>query len=186
MPWWCMFPYQPHSYLAANVSESCKMFGQVQNRPISLANRNYQSRNVLVTHGISVCFSKMIFTEFGGFSDKRIRIDEDSILRPFLWQANILTTKQVCIPVGCVPPACCPYLPACTAPGGVCSGWVSAPGGIPACNGADTPLPVDRILDTRFWKYYLAPTSLLAVTTKTRVTDRITSGNFTQLGRTIT
>ena len=48
---------------------------------------------------------------------------------------------------------------------GVCSG------GIPACNGADTPLPVDRILDTRFWKYYLAPTSLLAVTTKTRVTD---------------
>ena len=25
------------------------------------------------------------------------------------------------------------------------------------------PSPVDRILDTRFWKYYLAPTSLLAV-----------------------
>ena len=24
--------------------------------------------------------------------------------------------KQVCIPVGCVRPACCPYLPACTAP----------------------------------------------------------------------
>ena len=123
-----MFPYQPHSYLAANVSESCKMFGQVQNRSISLANRNYKSRNVLVTHGISVCFSKMIFTEFEGFSDKRIRIDKDSILRPFLWQANILTTKQVCIPVGCVPPARCPYLPACTAPGGcllwlgVCSG----------------------------------------------------------------
>ena len=38
---------------------------------------------------------------------------------------------QVCIPVGCVPPACCPYLPAYTAHrvsapggGGVCSrGW---------------------------------------------------------------
>ena len=26
--------------------------------------------------------------------------------------------KQACIPVGCVPPACCPYLPACTALGG--------------------------------------------------------------------
>ena len=26
--------------------------------------------------------------------------------------------KQVCSPVGCETPACCPYLPACTAPGG--------------------------------------------------------------------
>ena len=25
---------------------------------------------------------------------------------------------QECIPVGCILPACCPYLPACTAPGG--------------------------------------------------------------------
>ena len=32
---------------------------------------------------------------------------------------------QVCIPVGCGPPACCPYLPACTVPGG----RGSAPGG---------------------------------------------------------
>ena len=41
-----------------------------------------------------------------------------------------LFNKQVCIPVGCVPPACCPYLPACTAYGaGVCSPGVSAPGG---------------------------------------------------------
>ena len=38
--------------------------------------------------------------------------------------------KQDCIPVGCVPPACWPYLPACSAPGvylvpgGVCSGRV--------------------------------------------------------------
>ena len=36
--------------------------------------------------------------------------------------------KQECIPVGCVLPACCPYLPAWTAPGG------SAPGGI-CCQG---------------------------------------------------
>ena len=34
--------------------------------------------------------------------------------------------KQVCIPVGCVPPACCPYLPACTVQGNVCFPGVSA------------------------------------------------------------
>ena len=37
--------------------------------------------------------------------------------------------EQDCIPVGCVPPACWPYLPSCTAQGGACSGGVSAPGG---------------------------------------------------------
>ena len=31
------------------------------------------------------------------------------------------SVKQVCIPVGCVPPTCGPYLPACTAQRGVCS-----------------------------------------------------------------
>ena len=50
--------------------------------------------------------------------------------------------------------------------GGVCSRGVSAPqevccsrggGGIPACTEADPPPPVDRILDTCYWKYYLAP-----------------------------
>ena len=44
---------------------------------------------------------------------------------------------QVCIPVGCVPPACWPYLPACTAKGVSalrgCLLWgVSAPGGVSA------------------------------------------------------
>ena len=71
--------------------------------------------------------------------------------------------EQDCIPVGCVPPACYPYLPACTgpvvaAPGGCLVQGVSFPGGcllrgrgglpasgpgghvcIPACNGADPP-----------------------------------------------
>ena len=52
---------------------------------------------------------------------------------------KIFYVKQVCIPVGCVTPACCPYLPVRTAQGGVCSAgcllrgdvcshWVSAPG----------------------------------------------------------
>ena len=68
-----------------------------------------------------------------------------------------LTDEQVCIPVGCVPPAFCPYISACTAPGGVSAPGgcllpgvgVSAPGRgcIPACTEADTHL-VKRLTDT--------------------------------------
>ena len=39
------------------------------------------------------------------------------VMRPIpqiLW----LLRQQVCIPVGCASPVCCPHLPACTAPGG--------------------------------------------------------------------
>ena len=74
--------------------------------------------------------------------------------------------KQDCITVGCLPPACCPYLPACTVLGGVCSWRGCLPlvwggclplvpgrclplvlgGCIPACNGAD-PSPVNRMTD---------------------------------------
>ena len=50
--------------------------------------------------------------------------------------------KQECIPVGCVPPACCPYIPECTAPGGVpCAGgctWCRVylvSGGVPGARG---------------------------------------------------
>ena len=78
--------------------------------------------------------------------------------------------KQECIPVGFVQPACCPYLPACTAlgvsaPGG--GGWLllegCAPRGVyPSMQWGRPPL-VNRILDASFWKYYLAPTSLRAV-----------------------
>ena len=79
--------------------------------------------------------------------------------------------EQDCIPVGCVLPTCCPYLPACTAPRGVCS-WGCLPlvrggglllvggaylwcrwgaclwfwEGIPAYYGADPP-PVNRMAD---------------------------------------
>ena len=63
--------------------------------------------------------------------------------------------KQDCIPVGCVPPACYPYLSACTVLGGAWSqrvSWfrggevpASGPRGcISACNGADHP-PVNRM-----------------------------------------
>ena len=54
-------------------------------------------------------------------------------LSPIFFHFNAVfgknNTKQECIPVGCLPPACCPYLPACTVlgrgcllPGGVWSG----------------------------------------------------------------
>ena len=64
--------------------------------------------------------------------------------------SNINKLEQECIPVGCVLPACCPYLPACTAPGsvpvrgctwswgvylvqgGVPTRGVHMPGGVPA------------------------------------------------------
>ena len=39
-------------------------------------------------------------------------------------------SEEDCIPIGCVPPACCPYLPACTAPGGAWSWGVSGPEGV--------------------------------------------------------
>ena len=68
--------------------------------------------------------------------------------------SSILLSKayheQDYIPVGCVPPACCPYLPACTMGGGVWGYlplvWRVPPSGleqgvcIPAWNGADPPL----------------------------------------------
>ena len=63
--------------------------------------------------------------------------------------------KQDCIPVGCVPPACCQYLPAYTVLGGLLLGgaWsqgcllLVTEGCIPAYNGPDLP-PVNRITDT--------------------------------------
>ena len=53
--------------------------------------------------------------------------------------------------------------------GGVCSGGcllrgVCSQGCIPAC----PPSPVDRILDTHLWKYYLGPTLLRRVTITAR------------------
>ena len=59
--------------------------------------------------------------------------------------------KQECIPVGCILPACCPYLPACTAPRGVylpggctcwgctCPGVYLPMGGVPVWDGCTCP-----------------------------------------------
>ena len=76
--------------------------------------------------------------------------------------ALIGSSQQECIPVGCIPPACCPYLPACTAPGGVPGprgvpgqGGVPGPGGYlvrrgvyllwgGTCPGTSSTPPVDR------------------------------------------
>ena len=86
---------------------------------------------------------------------------------------------QECIPVGCIPPAAVaicwrvsasvyagiqPFPPPAWTwtPTLWCQlgppVWAATP---PGCGPGDTP--VNRILDTRFWKYYLAPTSLWAV-----------------------
>ena len=40
--------------------------------------------------------------------------------------------KQECIPVGCVPPACYPYLPVCTDLEGLPAGGIYLPRGVPA------------------------------------------------------
>ena len=59
------------------------------------------------------------------------------------WQSKF-KLQQECIPVGCVPPACCQYLSACTAPGGgsTCPGgyllgW--GLGGVPVWGGCTSP-----------------------------------------------
>ena len=51
------------------------------------------------------------------------------------------TKRQECIPVGCVPPACCPYLPACTVPGGCTWSWAAylVPGGCTCLGGVPGP-----------------------------------------------
>ena len=100
-------------------------------------------------------------------------------------QEQEIPFKQERIPVGCVPPACCPYLPACTAPGwctclgvylvGVCTYWwgvpvwgcvpawgCTYPGGVPArgCTypGGTCPgTPPCEQTDRQVQKYYLAP-----------------------------
>ena len=92
--------------------------------------------------------------------------------------------QQECIPVGCVPAAHWPYAAVCFAGGCLLGGAVSAPGGggLPlggcllqrgcvcvsqhALRQTPSPPPVDRILDTRLWKYYLGPTSLRPVIRK--------------------
>ena len=62
--------------------------------------------------------------------------------KPIIWlflpeNCLKLKKKKECFPVGCVPPACCPYLPASTAHGGTAPslGGVPGPGGylVPGC-----------------------------------------------------
>ena len=82
-----------------------------------------------------------------------------------------------CLFWGVSAPGGCLVLGGVPGPGGVCSGGCAWSGGclvqgvclvwgggcIQACTEADTLPPVDRILDTRLWKYYLGPTSLRPV-----------------------
>ena len=54
---------------------------------------------------------------------------------------NLKQFEQDCIPVGCVPPTCCSYLPECTGGGVLGPGGCLVLEGFPACNGADPPPP---------------------------------------------
>ena len=54
-------------------------------------------------------------------------------------------------------------LPGVSAPGGVWSGGVCSGGVYSSMHWGRHPPPVDRILDTHLWKYYLGPTSLRPV-----------------------
>ena len=52
--------------------------------------------------------------------------------------AGTMNQIQDCIPVGCIPPACCPHLPACTALGGGClvgGGLLPGDRGVPGLGG---------------------------------------------------
>ena len=54
---------------------------------------------------------------------------------PYVLLRCLKQTKQECIPVGCVPPACCPYLPTCTARGGYLPRGVYLPRGCTCLRG---------------------------------------------------
>ena len=73
-----------------------------------------------------------------------------------------------------------------TYPPGCGPGDPSAPGQTPQPTPLDvsleTPPPVNRILDTRFWKYYLAPTSLRAVNIQFNIFDLFTNYSLQLVG----
>ena len=99
-------------------------------------------------------------------NSRYLNLKQNSVIQVIIKEQFQKFAKQVCIPVGCVPPACWPYLPARTvqgrvsAPGGV-SGprGGGAPGGrgsaIPACTEAAPP-PREQN-DRQVQKYYLGP-----------------------------
>ena len=61
-----------------------------------------------------------------------------------------------CIPVGCIPPACFPYLPACIAPGGCTWYWGDVPGPVGGCTWSWGGVPGPGGC-TWFWGVYLIP-----------------------------
>ena len=80
------------------------------------------------------------------------------VLTPQVW-AWIPPARPPNIPLGLDPPARPPNLPPGCGPGHPLDRPPKHP---PGCGPRQHP-PVNRILDTCFWKYYLAPTSLRAV-----------------------
>ena len=61
--------------------------------------------------------------EFSSYSNQGLAIPSQSNFFQFHVVFGKNLAKQECIPVGCVPPACCPYLLACTAWEGGVPAW---------------------------------------------------------------
>ena len=135
---------------------------------------------------LSISISKIVFKMFwwlwfGIFWTKSLT-DTYQFCAVVIFEKVDYKFKQVCIPVGYVLSACCPYLPACTAPGGcllqgcllceeggVCPGgclpllpgWVSAPEGVyPSMQWGRHPL---LWTDRHLWKHNLRKLRLRAV-----------------------
>ena len=82
-----------------------------------------------------VCVERMDFNRHSNTCDLKVpgEVTVPFEVRFFLFLKKIFflrctdfhkyNSEQVCIPVGCAPPVCCPYLPASTAPRGGVSSW---------------------------------------------------------------
>ena len=78
-------------------------------------NENFCMRKVLVDFRILVVF----FAFWRFIQVIFIKIGRKIYILKIMFAPPQLDNKQVCIQVGCLPPACCPCLPACTGPGRV-------------------------------------------------------------------
>ena len=77
--------------------------------------------------------------------DQNIRTQKIVLLNIFSSREQLrpkFRTQQECIPVGCVPPTCCPYLPAAPRGGGTCPGGCTCSERC-TCPGGDVSARVD-------------------------------------------
>ena len=83
-----------------------------------------------------------IFSYKNNNLDQNIRTQKIVLLNIFSSREQLrpkFRAQQECIPVGCVPPTCCPYLPAAPWGGDTCPGGVPVRKGVPAQGGCTCP-----------------------------------------------